>query len=213
VTPRRRGRTRARALGPRPPGRFRPHGAIAAVHAEAPTFKETDWAQIVSLYDLLLVSWPSPVVALNRAVAVGLADGPAAGLEALGPLAEEPRLACYRTWQQRVPIFSDDSPDAEARLFYDEALMLTENGAEREFLAGDCASSTAEPLPSASPLGAQHRSWTVTCSRRGPSLGAPATRRRRRPTPRRKVCSNLGSAGKCPGHKGRRRPVARSEKS
>jgi RNA polymerase sigma-70 factor (ECF subfamily) len=125
------------ALGPRPPGRFALMAAIAAVHAEAPTFKETDWAQIVSLYDLLLVSWPSPVVALNRAVAVGLADGPAAGLEALGPLAEEPRLACYPYLAAaRADFLRRLGRTAEARLFYDEALMLTENGAEREFLAG-----------------------------------------------------------------------------
>jgi len=111
--------------------------AIAAVHAEAPTFKETDWAQIVSLYDLLLVSWPSPVVALNRAVAVGLADGPAAGLEALGPLAEEPRLGVLPVPGSSACRFSPTTRrTAEARLFYDEALMLTENGAEREFLAG-----------------------------------------------------------------------------
>ena len=54
--------------------------AIAAVHDEAPSWDATDWAEIVGLYDLLVAIWPSPVVALNRAVAIGLAEGPAAGL-------------------------------------------------------------------------------------------------------------------------------------
>lgn len=61
-----------------------------AVHDEAPTYADTDWREIVGLYDLLVQVWPSPVVALNRAVAIGLADGPA--LEAL---ADEPQLAGY----------------------------------------------------------------------------------------------------------------------
>jgi RNA polymerase sigma-70 factor (ECF subfamily) len=69
--------------------------AIAAVHSEAPTWQDTDWREVVSLYDLLVQIWPSPVVALNRAVAVGLADGPEAGLTALDPLAAEPQLAGY----------------------------------------------------------------------------------------------------------------------
>ncbi len=69
--------------------------AIAAVHAEAPSWEATDWPEIVGLYDLLVQIWPSPVVALNRAVAVGLAEGPAAGLAALEALATEPLLATY----------------------------------------------------------------------------------------------------------------------
>jgi RNA polymerase sigma-70 factor (ECF subfamily) len=67
------------ALRTRPVGRFTLMAAIAALHAQAPSWDETDWREIVALYDLLLVSWPSPVVALNRAVAIGLADGPDAG--------------------------------------------------------------------------------------------------------------------------------------
>ena len=64
------------ALAQRPPGRFTLMAAIAAVHDEAPAFGDTDWPQIVGLYDLLMRRWPSPVVELNRAVAVGFADGP-----------------------------------------------------------------------------------------------------------------------------------------
>ena len=69
--------------------------AISAVHAEAPTWQDTDWREVVALYDLLVQIWPSPVVALNRAVAVGLADGSDAGLAALDALAAEPQLAGY----------------------------------------------------------------------------------------------------------------------
>src|SRR5262249_16151371 len=71
------------ALQPGPPGRFTLMAAIAAVHDEAAAFGDTDWPEIVGLYDLLMRSWPSPVVALNRAVAIGFAAGPAAGLAAL----------------------------------------------------------------------------------------------------------------------------------
>ena len=71
-----------RALRRRPPGRFALMAAIAAVHGRAPTWDATDWMEIVGLYDVLVQIWPSPVVALNRAVAIGLAAGPAAGLAA-----------------------------------------------------------------------------------------------------------------------------------
>ncbi len=83
------------ALRARPPSRLALQAAIAAVHAEAPSWAATDWAQLVGLYDVLLHTWPSPVVALNRAVAVGFADGPQAGLAALDELAAEPQLAGY----------------------------------------------------------------------------------------------------------------------
>jgi RNA polymerase sigma-70 factor, ECF subfamily len=83
------------ALRHRPPGRFALMAAIAAVHDEAPTWDETDWREIVALYGLLVQIWPSPVVALNRGVAIGFADGPDAGLDALDALAEEPQLAGY----------------------------------------------------------------------------------------------------------------------
>ena len=83
------------ALRRRPPTRYAVEAAIAAVHAEAPTWQDTDWTEIVGLYDVLLQLWPSPVVELNRAVAVGLRDGPQAGLDALTPLLADPALATY----------------------------------------------------------------------------------------------------------------------
>src|SRR3954470_13911769 len=74
------------ALRRRPPGRFALQAAIAAVHAEAPRWEDTDWREVVALYDVLVDVWPSPVVWLNRAVAVGMADGAQAGLDAIDAL-------------------------------------------------------------------------------------------------------------------------------
>jgi len=124
------------ALGTGPPGRFTLTAAIAAVHDEAPSFAETDWAQIVGLYDVLIRRWPSPVVALNRAVAVGFADGPGAGLTDLDALAESPELAGYGYLSaSRADFLRRLGRTDEARLAYQEALLLTENAAERAFLA------------------------------------------------------------------------------
>ncbi len=85
----------AQALQRRPPGRFALMAAIAAVHAQAPSWDATDWHEIVGLYVVLMQIWPSPVVALNHAVAVGLAEGPQAGLDALDAIGTDPLLATY----------------------------------------------------------------------------------------------------------------------
>jgi len=123
------------ALHRRPPGRFALMAAIAAVHDEAPTWSDTDWRQIVGLYDLLVQLWPSPVVALNRAVAVGFADGPAAGLAALELLAAEPSLAGYGYLAAaRADFLSRLGRTADAHLAYQQALLLTGNDVERKFL-------------------------------------------------------------------------------
>jgi RNA polymerase sigma-70 factor (ECF subfamily) len=124
------------ALGRRPPGRFALMAAIAAVHAETPSWDVTDWQEIVGLYDLLVEIWPSPVVALNRAVAVGLAEGPTAGLEALDALATEPLLATYSYLASaRADFLRRLGRTREARDAYEEALLLSENAVERAFLA------------------------------------------------------------------------------
>ncbi|MGY1650180.1 RNA polymerase sigma factor [Geodermatophilus sp. SYSU D01119] len=124
------------ALRSRPPSRYALQAAIAAVHAEAPTWADTDWREIVALYGVLTSVWPSPVVALNRAVAVGFASGPAAGLAALDALAAEPQLAGYGYLPAaRADLLRRLGRVAEAREAYGEALLLTGNAVERDFLA------------------------------------------------------------------------------
>ncbi|MET9830110.1 sigma-70 family RNA polymerase sigma factor [Streptomyces sp. NPDC006385] len=123
------------ALRHRPPTRYALMAAIAAEHARAPSWEATDWPGIIGLYDTMLEVWPSPVVALNRAIAVGQAYGPAAGLEALGELSAEPQLTGYQYFAAARADFLRrlDRMD-EARAAYREALARTENAVEREFL-------------------------------------------------------------------------------
>ncbi|MET0494184.1 MAG: sigma-70 family RNA polymerase sigma factor [Actinoplanes sp.] len=125
----------SRSLHGHPPSRYAVQAAIAAVHAEAPTWSGTDWTEIVGLYDVLRDLWPSPVVDLNRAVALGFRDGPAAGLAALEPLLAEPALATYGYLGAARADFLrqlGDLPAAAAA--YQEALTLTDNEVERAFL-------------------------------------------------------------------------------
>ncbi len=123
------------ALQGRPPGRFALMAAIAAVHAEAPSWEATDWTELVGLYDVLAVIWPSPVVALNRAVALGFALGPAAGLEALDTLVGDPQLNRYGYLaSSRGGFLFQLNRFDEASLAYETALTLTSNEVERRFL-------------------------------------------------------------------------------
>lgn len=125
------------SLRRRRPGRFALMATIAAVHAEAPSWAETDWREIVALYDLLATRWASPVVALNRAVAIGFADGPEAGLGALAEFGDEPLLASYSYLASaRAEFLRQVGRIAESRLAYQEALLLSENAVERAFLQG-----------------------------------------------------------------------------
>lgn len=124
-------------LRARPPSRYALQAAIAAVHAESPSWDDTDWREIVALYDVLTRLWPSPVVALNRAVAVGFARGAEAGLAALDALSAEPQLAGYGYLPAaRADFLRRLGRVDEARDAYEEALLLTGNAVEREFLAG-----------------------------------------------------------------------------
>jgi RNA polymerase sigma-70 factor (ECF subfamily) len=118
------------------PTRYAVEAAIAAVHAEAPTWEHTDWSEIVALYDVLMRLWPgSPVVELNRAVAIGMRDGPQAGLDALDPLLASPPLATYGYLSAaRADFLRRLRRWAEAAAAYEEALALTDNDAERAFL-------------------------------------------------------------------------------
>jgi len=123
------------ALRRRPPGRLALQAAIAAVHAEAPSWEATDWDELVALYDVLGHVWPSPVVTLNRAVAVGFARGPAAGLAELDALGAEPQLAGYGYLAaSRADLLRRLGRLAEAQVAYQEALALMDNDVERAFL-------------------------------------------------------------------------------
>jgi RNA polymerase sigma factor (sigma-70 family) len=123
------------ALEQRPPTRYALMAAIAAVHAAAPRWEATDWQQITGLYDALIQIWPSPVVALNRAIALGEAHGPQAGLAALDQLATEPQLAGYHYLPAaRAEFLRRLHRTDDARLAYQEARLLADNPVERDFL-------------------------------------------------------------------------------
>ncbi|RAX18479.1 RNA polymerase sigma factor [Pseudarthrobacter sp. AG30] len=123
------------ALASRPPGRFVLMAAIAAVHDESGSWSGTDWQEILGLYDLLMERWPSPVVRLNRAIALGFAVGPSEGLAELDALGAEPQLARYPYLAAARGDFLVrlGRPD-EARVAFEEALILTDNEAEQRFL-------------------------------------------------------------------------------
>jgi RNA polymerase sigma factor (sigma-70 family) len=124
------------ALRRRPPSRYALQAAIAAVHAEAPSWDDTDWREILALYGVLTQVWPSPVVALNRAVALAMVEGPAAGLAAVERLAAEPQLAGYSYLPAtRADLLRRMGRLPEAVAAYQEALAITANVTERAFLA------------------------------------------------------------------------------
>ncbi|WP_308210277.1 RNA polymerase sigma factor [Amycolatopsis iheyensis] len=124
------------ALKGGPPGRFSVQAAIAALHAQAPSFAETDWPQILTLYDVLLRLWPSPVVALNRAVALSMVAGPEAALGEIARLETDDRLAGYRYLPAtKADLLHRLGRDAEAAEAYRAALALSGNAVEQEFLA------------------------------------------------------------------------------
>lgn len=118
------------------PGPYQLQAAIAATHAAAPTAAETDWRQIVALYDHLQALRPSPVVGLNRAVAVGEADGPDAGLAALAALDADALEGYQPHHAVRAGLLAAAGRTDEARAAYDRALELTTNPVEARFLSG-----------------------------------------------------------------------------
>lgn len=123
------------ALQAGPPGRFTLQAAIAALHAQAPSYSDTDWPQILTLYDELLGVWPSPVVALNRAVALSMVEGPEDALAELGRLERDGRLNGYRyAPATRAGLLYRLGRYGEAGDAYRAALALSNNAAEREFL-------------------------------------------------------------------------------
>ena len=124
-----------RALSSRGFGAYSLQAAIGAVHAEAPSAAATDWAQIVGLYEVLERLEPSPVVALNRAVAVAMRDGPAAGLALIDAILARGELADYRlAHAARADLCRRLGRRDEARAAYAQALALARQEPERRFL-------------------------------------------------------------------------------
>lgn len=122
------------ALRSAPPGRYVLQAAIAALHAQAPSVAETDWPQILVLYDALLRVWPSAVVALNRAVAVAEVEGPEAALRAVDAL---DGLDHYRYLHStRADFLRRLGRHDEAAAAYEAALALAENSTERDYIRG-----------------------------------------------------------------------------
>jgi len=125
----------AEAMRGRRPGRFTRQAAIAAVHARAASWEETDWPRMVRHYDELLRQWPSPVVELNRAAAVAMAEGPAAGLVAADLIAGQEHLRRYHYLPAlRADLLRRLGRLDEASRSYGEAIALVDNAAERRFL-------------------------------------------------------------------------------
>ena len=117
------------------PGRYVLQAAIASLYVQAPTFEQTDWPQIVTLYDELLSVWPSPVVALNRTVALARVRGPEHALAAVEELERDGRLTGYQYLPAiKAELLQRLGRTAEAAEAYRQAVDLTTNEAEREFL-------------------------------------------------------------------------------
>ena len=113
------------------PGRFQLLAAISAVHTDAPSAADTDWSQVVALYDQLVLVDPSPIVALNRAVAVAELDGPAVALALVEPLP----LDGYHAWHAaRAELLRRLGRTTEAKASYDAAVAATQNSAEIAYL-------------------------------------------------------------------------------
>jgi len=135
---------RAERLG-RPPGPYVVQAAIAACHAQAAAADATDWARIAALYQTLILIAPTPVAELNRAVAVGMAYGPARGLELADRLAAGPRLRGYHLLPSvRGDLLAKLGRDGEARAEFERAAALTRNTRERTVLlrrAAECGAA------------------------------------------------------------------------
>jgi len=127
-----------------PPGRYVLQAAIASLYAQAPSYEQTDWPQIVALYDKLLDVWPSPVVAINRVVPLAMVAGPETALAELGKLERDGRLSGY----QYLPAVKADlltrlGRTRQAAAAYQQALALAANETERAFLTAQIAKGRA----------------------------------------------------------------------
>ena len=128
-----------------PPGRYVMQAAIASLYAQAPSFDQTDWPQIVVLYDKLLEVWPSPVVALNRTVPLAMVAGPQAALAEIEKLKQDGRLSEYQYLHAiEADLLSRAGRAMEAADAYRHAFDLAANEAERTFLAEQIADNLPE---------------------------------------------------------------------
>ena len=158
-----------------PPGRYVLQAAIASLYAEAPAYDQTDWPQLVALYDKLLQAWPSPVVALNRTVPLSMVAGPEAALAEVERLEGDERLSGY----QYLPAIKADLLSrlgrlAEADAAYRRAFDLAANEAERAFLAeqfADLAAGLAQSSAGEQGAGQHVREPLLVLARRPPSFG------------------------------------------
>jgi RNA polymerase sigma-70 factor (ECF subfamily) len=124
-----------RAMAADQPGSYALQAAIASIHAQAITAEATDWTGVVALYDRLALADPSPVVELNRAVAVAMRDGPEAGLALVDAILERGDLADYRlAHAARADLLRRLGRTPEARSAYERALALAHQGPERRFI-------------------------------------------------------------------------------
>ena len=123
------------ALGRGAPGPFQVQAAVAALHAEAPSWEATDWPQIAALYGELERLAPSPVVTLNRAAALALADGPHVGLALLATLDGDDRLDRYQPLHATAELLALAGDLDGAAAAYRRAIDLTQNPAERRALS------------------------------------------------------------------------------
>jgi predicted RNA polymerase sigma factor len=137
---------RAESLGGRGP--YVLQASIAACHARAHTPEQTDWTHIADLYEQLAILTGSPIVELNRAVAVAMADGPAAGLAILDDLHDDPALRGYHLLPSvRGDLLRKLGRPAEARLEFEAAAAMTANEQERDLLLRRAAECAAAPNP------------------------------------------------------------------
>ena len=128
-----RERLRVVAAGGGPPGRYQLLAAINVVHSDAPSAQDTDWYRVVALYDAMVRLDPSPIVRLNRAVAVAEVDGPAVGLAEVDRLGEV--LDGYHAFHvARADLLRRLGRGGESRAAYDRAIALTGNPAEQAYL-------------------------------------------------------------------------------
>jgi predicted RNA polymerase sigma factor len=138
----------ARATAHGAPGPYAYQAAIAACHARARTAAETDWPRIAALYAALAQLTPSPIVELNRAVALSMAYGPAAGLEVMDELLSEPSLKTYHLLPAaRADLLAKLGRHTEARAELERAAALTKNARERELLLGRAEELGRGPSP------------------------------------------------------------------